>query len=98
MLSSKAPDAILKIADFGFASVCRGEHDLEETLGTPPYMGNDTVTSLLISLAPEIVCLRNEDEDNPGYGKSVDIWALGVCLYILYVLMSWFTIPKICFS
>lgn len=37
------------------------------------------------SLAPEIVRLRNEDMDYPGYGKSVDIWALGVCLYILFV-------------
>jgi len=29
------------------------------------------------------VRLRNEDMDYPGYGKGVDIWALGVCLYIL---------------
>jgi len=44
---------------------------LFETLGTPPYM------------APEIVILRNEDEDHPGYGRPVDVWALGICLYIL---------------
>eukprot|EP01127_Copromyxa_protea_P013048 TRINITY_DN3463_c0_g1_i1.p1 TRINITY_DN3463_c0_g1~~TRINITY_DN3463_c0_g1_i1.p1 ORF type:complete len:493 (+),score=112.14 TRINITY_DN3463_c0_g1_i1:637-2115(+) len=81
LLESKAPDAVLKIADFGFASVCRGDQDLDETLGTPPYM------------APEIVRLRNEDEDWPGYGKAVDIWALGVCFYILLSGVHPFQIP-----
>jgi len=81
LLSSKDADAMVKVADFGFACVCKGEHDLDETLGTPPYM------------APEIVVLRNEDEDLPGYGKKVDIWALGVCLYILLSGVHPFQIP-----
>jgi len=72
LLSSKKPDANVKIADFGFSKSTRDDHDLWETLGTPPYM------------APEIVTLRNEDEDDQvGYGRPVDIWALGICLYIL---------------
>jgi len=34
-------------------------------------------------MAPELVILRNDDDKLPGYGKGVDIWALGICLYIL---------------
>jgi len=34
-------------------------------------------------MAPELVILRNEDDELPGYGKGVDVWALGICLYIL---------------
>jgi serine/threonine protein kinase len=71
LLSSKAADATVKVADFGFATECKDDEELFETLGTPPYM------------APELVILRNDDDSLPGYGKPVDVWALGICLYIL---------------
>jgi len=71
LLSSKDPDATVKVADFGFATECKDDEELFETLGTPPYM------------APELVILRNDDDSLPGYGKPVDVWALGICLYIL---------------
>jgi len=71
LLSSKQPDANVKVADFGFSTNSRDDQDLYETLGTPPYM------------APEIVILRNDYEDSVGYGRPVDVWALGICLYIL---------------
>jgi len=71
LLSSKAADATVKVADFGFSIECRDDEELFDTLGTPPYM------------APELVILRNEDDSLPGYGKGVDVWALGICLYIL---------------
>jgi len=72
LLSNKENDANVKVADFGFSKPIKTDHDLYETLGTPPYM------------APEIVILRNDDLQNPvGYGRPVDVWALGICLYIL---------------
>jgi len=71
LLSSKQDDACVKIADFGFSKESGDDQDLYETLGTPPYM------------APEIVIIRNEDYEGPGYGRPVDIWALGICLYVL---------------
>jgi len=71
LLSSKAADATVKVADFGFSIECQDDEELFDTLGTPPYM------------APELVILRNDDPTLPGYGKGVDTWALGICLYIL---------------
>jgi len=71
LLSSKLADATVKVADFGFATECKNDEELFETLGTPPYM------------APELVILRNDDDSLPGYSKPVDVWALGICLYIL---------------
>eukprot|EP01126_Amoeba_proteus_P053739 TRINITY_DN656_c0_g1_i19.p1 TRINITY_DN656_c0_g1~~TRINITY_DN656_c0_g1_i19.p1 ORF type:complete len:447 (+),score=70.01 TRINITY_DN656_c0_g1_i19:324-1664(+) len=71
LLSSKELNATVKLADFGFSVFCAPNAELFETLGTPPYM------------APELVVLRNDDEDLPGYGKGVDVWAIGICLYIL---------------
>jgi hypothetical protein len=35
-------------------------------------------------IAPEIVIIRNEDYEGSGYGRPVDVWAMGICLYILY--------------
>jgi serine/threonine protein kinase len=76
LLASKDSNAHVKVADFGFSTSTHNDHDLWETLGTPPYM------------APEIVILRNEDVEESGYGRPVDVWALGICLYILYACVS----------
>eukprot|EP01120_Amphizonella_sp_Union-15-10_P012942 TRINITY_DN5904_c0_g1_i2.p1 TRINITY_DN5904_c0_g1~~TRINITY_DN5904_c0_g1_i2.p1 ORF type:complete len:217 (+),score=38.18 TRINITY_DN5904_c0_g1_i2:124-774(+) len=74
LLSSKDPNAVVKIADFGFAKHVRNSSDDESLLsliGTPPYM------------APELVALRDDEANLPGYGRPVDCWAIGVILYIL---------------
>jgi len=68
LLSDKSAGATIKLADFGFATTCLSDSALSDLLGTPEYM------------APELVALRDVEG---GYGKSVDIWALGVVLYIL---------------
>lgn len=68
LLSSKEPDASIKLADFGFSREVKGSRDCHDMVGTPEYM------------APELVALRDKDV---GYGKPVDIWAMGVVLYIL---------------
>jgi len=67
LLASKEPGANVKLADFGFATTCTG-NELDDMVGTPPYM------------APELAALRAE---TTKYGKPVDIWAMGVVLYIL---------------
>lgn len=58
----------ISLCDFGLAKVMTTE--LEVIIcGTPSYM------------APEVVAL-SFNECAPGYGKEVDMWALGVVLYI----------------
>lgn len=63
LLTSKSPDARVKIIDFGLAKMV---HDTKTRsfLGTRGY------------LAPEM--LRRE-----SYNKAVDVWALGVIVYVL---------------
>ncbi|KFX95425.1 hypothetical protein V490_03895 [Pseudogymnoascus sp. VKM F-3557] len=59
-------DLHIKIADFGLAKII-GEDSFTTTLcGTPSYV------------APEIL----EDTKNRRYSRAVDIWSLGVVLYI----------------
>jgi serine/threonine protein kinase len=70
LLSTRDETASVKVADFGFARGTLTDHDLTSLVGTPPYM------------APELVRLRHYDATG-GYGRSVDVWALGVILYIL---------------
>lgn len=68
LLSDKSATAVVKLADFGFATKCHTPYACFDLLGTPEYM------------APELVAMR---ESHAGYGKPVDVWALGVVLYIL---------------
>eukprot|EP01128_Nolandella_sp_AFSM9_P008769 TRINITY_DN5445_c0_g1_i1.p1 TRINITY_DN5445_c0_g1~~TRINITY_DN5445_c0_g1_i1.p1 ORF type:complete len:352 (+),score=97.40 TRINITY_DN5445_c0_g1_i1:33-1058(+) len=68
LLASKSSDAAVKLADFGFATKCSSPVGCVDLLGTPEYM------------APELIELRDVAG---GYGKPVDVWALGVVLYIL---------------
>jgi len=63
LLTTQGEDAVVKIADFGFAKRI-GDGFLHTPCGSPVYT------------APEII--REE-----AYNKSVDMWSLGVLLYIL---------------
>jgi len=69
LLSSKTDDAVVKVADFGFAANCKVNPEMTALVGTPPYM------------ACELVMLRHRDDG--GYTIQVDMWSLGVILYIL---------------
>jgi serine/threonine protein kinase len=70
LLSSKEPHANVKVADFGFATKVTTDMELLQIVGTFPYF------------APELSALRDESITE-GYGRPVDIWAMGVILYIL---------------
>mmetsp|Transcript_2519 Transcript_2519/g.3707 ORF Transcript_2519/g.3707 Transcript_2519/m.3707 type:complete len:361 (-) Transcript_2519:172-1254(-) len=63
LLVSKDDDALLKVADFGFARIV-DENKLASQCGTPGYV------------APEILT-------GVSYGIEVDIWSVGVIMYIL---------------
>jgi calcium/calmodulin-dependent protein kinase I len=70
LLSSKEPHANVKVADFGFATKVTNDNELLQIVGTFPYF------------APELSALRDESITE-GYGRPVDVWAMGVILYIL---------------
>jgi len=58
----------VKIADFGLSKLYSG-NQMHTACGTPFYV------------APDI--LMAADDDDAGYGPPVDMWAVGVLLYIL---------------
>lgn len=63
----------IKVTDFGFAQVLLKPSDrLHDLCGTPGY------------LAPELL-KASMYETAEGYGKEVDMWALGVIMYTLLV-------------
>ena len=63
-------DGIAKISDFGLARhASRSENNFRTYCGTPHYF------------APEMFKLQKQQVD--GYGKAVDVWSLGVILYIV---------------
>lgn len=68
-------DCNIKVTDFGFAAFLQtdhrdGENQLHDLCGTPGY------------LAPEVL-KANMYENQPGYGRAVDLWACGVIMYTL---------------
>jgi len=69
LLETKDSDKI-KLTDFGLSRIV-GEGSFMKTIcGTPMYV------------APEVV--QNMGQSNPkGYGKAVDVWSMGVILYML---------------
>lgn len=66
-------EMIPKIADFGLARMNMQTRDCKTFCGTPHYF------------APEVINTFRERVDGQpvGYGKTVDMWSLGVILYVL---------------
>lgn len=66
--------------DFGLSKII-GEEQLMKTLcGTPQYLGFYLLERN--SSAPEII-FASEGIGQGGYSKAVDLWSMGVILYIL---------------
>ncbi|KAA6401366.1 MAG: putative Calcium/calmodulin-dependent protein kinase kinase 2 [Streblomastix strix] len=62
-------DGHLRICDFGVSIICRNDDKETVLRGTPPF------------LAPEVI-IRSQTKQ-PFAGKPVDIWALGITLYMM---------------
>jgi serine/threonine protein kinase len=61
----------IKISDFGLAKMFSSKAAMSTLCGTPQYV------------APEIVMSSQGRANGKGYSKSVDMWSIGVILYIL---------------
>ncbi|CAK4031355.1 Serine threonine- kinase nak1 [Lecanosticta acicola] len=65
-------DGKIQLGDFGVVGVLENQTDKRRTIiGTPHYMPQEVAEKLDQPL----------DEDEPGYGSEVDIWAYGCTLY-----------------
>jgi serine/threonine protein kinase len=64
------PDGQIKLSDFGLSRTVPSATYMKTLCGTPQY------------LAPEII-LQSEGKQEPGYTLAVDLWSMGVILYIL---------------
>lgn len=73
VFASPAEDADIKLIDFGYAGEIKSGKKLVGLCGTPDYA------------APEILTWFGASKDHGGtaYDESVDMWSMGVILYIL---------------
>ena len=72
LYADKSDESMVKITDFGLAKLTdagMGDNSMQTACGTPGYV------------APEIILTGTEGLG--GYGAEVDLWSLGVILYIL---------------
>ena len=75
VFDGRTNDATIKLIDFGYAGHCSAKQPLRGLCGTPDYA------------APEILTWYATDKtkkpSGTPYGHAVDMWSLGVVLYIL---------------
>jgi serine/threonine protein kinase len=74
LLVTATDDTTIKLADFGAAcwSRQRGRARMRSDVGSPQYM------------APEVIfCALNPKENPHGYTPAVDLWSIGVLLYVM---------------
>lgn len=89
LLVDHSDDHPIKITDFGLARIVNEGSFMKTVCGTPFYLGTISpppppsrclvVQSSLLLIAPDV----QHDEGANGYNKAVDLWSLGVILYIL---------------
>ena len=63
----------IKIADLGYARILNQSEASNTICGTPLFM------------APDIVNLIQEENENNNYNSSIDIWSLGIVFYELLI-------------
>ena len=74
LLVTSEDDTTIKLADFGAAcwSRQRGSARMRSYVGSPQYM------------APEVIyCALNPKQNPQGYTPAVDLWSIGVLLYVM---------------
>ncbi|CEL99347.1 unnamed protein product [Vitrella brassicaformis CCMP3155] len=69
LMTEKSLDGRCKLTDFGLAKYSREKSVMRTFCGTPQYT------------APEV--FGTQDGRAAGYGKEVDLWSLGVILYVM---------------
>jgi serine/threonine-protein kinase Chk2 len=75
--SSPIEDLQIKLADFGLARFIDERLGMTTLCGTPQYVAPEVIKQGTASLASD------QAKQISGYGKAVDMWSLGVILYIL---------------
>ena len=72
VLADKSPDSQIKISDFGLSKMLKNEDDVIMTVcGTKAYS------------APEVGFGLPRGQKGDGYTSKVDIWSLGVIIYVI---------------
>ena len=75
VFDGRAHDAAIKLIDFGYAGHCSEQQPLKGLCGTPDYAAPEILTWYSID--------KSKKPSGTPYGHAVDMWSLGVVLYIL---------------
>lgn len=82
LLSSDSEFPQVKLCDFGFARIIGEKSFRRSVVGTPAYLGMYYYIKTQFSGNKEYIFLAPEVLRNKGYNRSLDMWSVGVIVYV----------------
>lgn len=81
----------VKICDFGFARIIGEKSFRKSVVGTPAYLGTwillSYVNADLLNTYCAFVCEAPEVLKSRPYNRSLDMWSVGVVMYVRSVVL-----------